>query len=435
MLCSLKVLSFDLEIDLAVAHYNHRWRASASDLDAQFVRTLAKALELPYFEASRPENEAAFTETTARALRLEFLRSAANDFGSDFIAFGHQMDDIIETQLQRIARGVGSEGLAAPRPVSHFADAPTHIRPFLQHRAVDIRMALNSIEIPWREDESNANTDIARNALRAKVIPALTEALDRDPVIGAARSRRVLEEDAAALNQLARQAVPDAFYGESVLNRTQLQPIPTALLRRALSAWLSTHGLNNHFGASAMDTLVQAIQSEQNDHLLSAGPNFVRVQKDCVAVESIPENPAFTVVEESALEPGESTLLPRSAILESQIISVTPELLKRLKSGDVNPAVETFASLPIELPLRVRGWQPGDRFQPLGAPGNKKLKDWFIDRRIPQTERKYIPVVTTGEGDIIWIPGFAPAERLKITDLTNWALRLTYRVVDPLYHP
>ena len=100
-------------------------------------------------------------ETTARALRLEFLRSAANDFGSDFIAFGHQLDDIIETQLQRIARGVGSEGLAAPRPVSHFADAPTHIRPFLQHRAVDIRMALNSIEIPWREGMNRTPTLIS----------------------------------------------------------------------------------------------------------------------------------------------------------------------------------------------------------------------------------------------------------------------------------
>ena len=59
-----------------------------------------------------------------------------------------------------------------------------------------------------------------------------------------------------------------------------------------------------------MDTLVQVIQSEQNDHLLSAGPNFIRVRKDCVAVESIPANPAFTVVEESALEPGKSTFLP-----------------------------------------------------------------------------------------------------------------------------
>ena len=431
LLCGLKVLSADLGIDLAVAHYNHRWRASASDLDAHFVRTLAKALELPYFEASRPKNEAAFTETTARALRLEFLRSAANSFGSHFIAFGHQLDDIIETQLQRIARGVGSEGLAAPRPVSNFKGAPSHIRPFIRHRAVDIRMTLNSTAIPWREDESNANTNIARNALRAEVIPTLTEALDRDPAIGAARSRRLLEEDASALNLLARQAVPDAFYGESVLDRAQLQPIPTALLRRALSAWLSAHGLHNHFGASAMDTLVKVIQSEQQDHLLSAGPNFIRVRKGRVAVESIPANPAFTVVEEGALEPGESTFLPRGAIIESQIVNVTEDLLARLRSGSVNPKIETFASLPLSLPLRVRGWQPGDRYQPLGAPGNKKLKDWFIDRRIPQAERKYIPVVTTGEGDIIWVPGFAPAESLKITDSTNRALRLTYRVVDP----
>ena len=72
-------------------------------------------------------------------LRLDFLRRAAHLKHCDYIIFGHQLDDIIETQLQRIARGCASDGLAAPRPVALFDKQPTHLRPLLHLRAGDIR--------------------------------------------------------------------------------------------------------------------------------------------------------------------------------------------------------------------------------------------------------------------------------------------------------
>lgn len=113
-----------LGVELVVAHYNHRWRGSESDEDARFVEVMAKTLGCTYLTETRPEKEAAFTETTARALRLDFLRRAATEANCDCIALGHQQGDILETQLQRIARGSGSEGLAAPRPIHRFERYP-----------------------------------------------------------------------------------------------------------------------------------------------------------------------------------------------------------------------------------------------------------------------------------------------------------------------
>ena len=78
-------------------------------------------------------------------------------------------------------------------------------------RAGDIRRALQANKIPWREDRSNEDISIARNALRQQIIPDLCVALGRDPVVGAARSRRLLEEDATALDLLARQYLPAAY--------------------------------------------------------------------------------------------------------------------------------------------------------------------------------------------------------------------------------
>ncbi|MDP4693289.1 MAG: tRNA lysidine(34) synthetase TilS, partial [Opitutales bacterium] len=241
-----------LGLELVVAHYNHRWRGEASDEDAAFVAGMADVLDLPYVVGVRPENEAAFTETTARALRLDFLREAAAQHRCPCIALGHQMDDILETQLQRIARGSGTDGLAAPRPIARFDGLPTHVRPLLNLRSGDIRMALNAAGIPSKQDASNDDQSIARNALRGRVIPELIEALDRDPVAGAARARRLIEEDARALESVARERLPDAYSVKSQLARCALKACPRAITRRALSAWLSQHQLLSSVSGPAM---------------------------------------------------------------------------------------------------------------------------------------------------------------------------------------
>lgn len=428
MICWLFARRVELGLDLHVAHYNHRWRRDASDLDAEFVRALAEALGLAFYEGKRPKKEAAFTETTARGLRLDFLRKTALETGCASIAFGHQLDDILETQLQRLARGVGTDGLAAPRSVASFHGLPTHLRPLLQIRSGDIRMALNAIGIPWREDSSNEDTDIARNALRHEVIPDLIEALDRDPAIGAARSRRLLEEDATALETLARERLPGAFAGEEKLSRSVLGSLPRALLRRALAAWLNAHGVIDSLSAAALDLFIDGLLSERDSSRQSAGSRLLCYDSREIWIE---EENCEAPLQHVQFEAGESVVLSSGYVIDSELLTLKEASRQAILRGNLNPSNEAVLMLPPENLLDVRSWRPGDRFRPLGAPGTKKLKDWFIDRRIPKKERKQLPVVTTVKGEIIWVPGFPPAERLKIDVQTKQALRLTYRPRNP----
>jgi tRNA(Ile)-lysidine synthase len=429
MLCLLFARRAELGLDLHVAHYNHRWRGDSSGQDADFVTALAEALDLPCHIGVRPENEAAFTETTARALRLDFLRKTAEESGCAFIAFGHQLDDILETQLQRLARGSGTEGLAAPRPVAFFDSRPTHLRPLLHLRSGDIRMAMNAIGIPWQEDSSNADTSIARNVLRHEVIPDLIEALDRDPATGAARTRQLLEEDATALDMLAREKLPEAFSGEERLSRPALRALPRALLRRSLAAWLQAHGLIESFSASAMDLLIDQLLARRVHWKQSAGADFICMDADAVWVEE--EADSAEPLQHAQFEPGETVVLSSGYLIESELLTLDARNRDAILAGETDPSVEAFLVLPSEGPLDARGWCPGDRFRPLGAPGTKKLKDWFIDRGIPRRERKRLPVVLTASGEVVWVPGFPPAERYKINGRTKEALRLTYRPRNP----
>lgn len=429
MLCQLWAQAEDLGVELVVAHYNHRWRGEDSQLDATFVQELAQQLNCPFVTAARPENEAAFTETTARALRLDFLRAAAQEHSCQCIAFGHQRDDVLETQLQRLARGSGSDGLAAPRPIHFFEAYPTHVRPVLHLGAGAIRMALNACEIPWREDISNEDMGISRNALRHNVIPSLSDALARDASAGAARSRFLLEEEADALDGLARLTLPEAFIGSASLDRVALRSAPRALTRRALSAWLSAHHLIQSMSAPAMDLLMTAVYALKRKNRLSAGAFYIEFDEATVRLVSAQVSGQFLV--SGSIEAGESLMLSTGALLETEFVELDDALRRTIMQGGVNVDLQAYVAVAAEEALEVRGWQQGDRFRPLGAPGTKKLKDWFIDRHIPVKERKLLPLVVSQSGEIIWVPGFPPADSIKIGSATKRALRLTYEPRNP----
>jgi len=414
-----------LPCDLVVAHYNHRWRGADSDADAIFVRDVASGLGLPYEEAVRPAEEAAFTETTARELRLAFLRQVAADRRCSFIAFGHQRDDILETQLQRLARGAGAEGLAAPRPVHDFDGWPTHLRPLLDLRAGDLRMALNASGILWREDSSNRDMGIARNVLRERVIPDLAEATDRDVSAGAARSRKLLAEDAEALDYLARREIPEAYAGAEALELASLRRLPVALARRALSHWLHDDEGIRTISAPLLDELLEAIVAGRTEHRVSVVDGFIRIRDGRLAITH--GAGVTSSLAEATLHAGESVLLSTGAELAAEAIAVDASLRARLARGGVNPTSEAYVALDAAEPLRIRSRHPGDRYRPLGAPGSRKLQDCLTDAGIPATERDRIPVVIDERGRPVWVPGLPPVDALRITPATMQALRLTYR--------
>jgi tRNA(Ile)-lysidine synthase len=77
----------------------------------------------------------------------------------------------------------------------------------------------------------------------------------------------------------------------------------------------------------------------------------------------------------------------------------------------------------LQFPLRLRTVRVGDRFQPLGMNGVKKLQDFFVDAKIPRSHRAFIPLLLSGD-QIIWVVGHRLAESVKITPQTRLLLRM-----------
>lgn len=221
---------------LRVLHFNHRLRGRAATIDEMFCRRVCQALGVKWQVGRwhRAPHEA--SEEEARAARFAFFARAMDAVTTPVLWLGHNQDDVAETMLMRLARGSGTAGLAAPRPVQKTGRW-VHLRALLALKKEEIRAALRSAGIPWREDCTNLTGSYFRNRVRRDVLPAWQKATGRDAVAGAALARELLEEDDSAIEAWLDELRP--FGPGRSLETGRLAKCPRALVRRALRRWLA----------------------------------------------------------------------------------------------------------------------------------------------------------------------------------------------------
>jgi tRNA(Ile)-lysidine synthase len=195
------------------------------------------------------------SEEEARAARFAFFDRAMRRAGARALWLGHHQNDIAETMLMRLARGSGTTGLAAPRPVQCVEDR-VHLRPLLTLKKAELFATLRAAGVRWREDRTNAGEGYFRNRIRCRVLPAWQQAAGRDAVAGAALARELLEEDDAALEGWL-DALRPMRKGRS-LDLTRLAGRPRALLRRALRRWLLAQPLAGDLSRQGFEDLLAA---------------------------------------------------------------------------------------------------------------------------------------------------------------------------------
>jgi tRNA(Ile)-lysidine synthase len=121
--------------------------------------------------------------------------------------------------------------------------------------------------------------------------------------------------------------------------------------------------------------------------------------------------------------PGEAKFPELDLRLVTDVIDYNPRLLEMETKG-------VYIDLErLRLPLQARFPQPGDRFYPLGAPGRKKLQDFFTDRKIPRAERPFVPLVVSGT-DVVWVVGYRIAELFKVSSETQRVLHLRCETLE-----
>jgi tRNA(Ile)-lysidine synthase len=249
---------------LTALHFDHRLRGRESTADARFCARLCAALGIPLVAGRWRARDRPRGEAEARAARFAFLERRMAARGIRVLWLGHQLDDIAETMLMRLARGSGAGGLAAPRAV-HALLAPRagarprfHVRPLLALGKSEIARALREAGAPWREDSSNAKGVHFRNRIRGDVIPRWLRAAGRDALAGAALSRELLEEDELAIESWVDALEPVG--DDRSLAVSRLAGLPRAVVRRALHRWLLLQPKAGTLSRQGFNILLQAVE-------------------------------------------------------------------------------------------------------------------------------------------------------------------------------
>ena len=411
-----------------LAHLHHHLRDTDADADAAFVRALAGDLGVPAIVADAQVREEAeehgvSLEVAGRHARRRLYEEARRTTNAARVAVAHTRDDQAETVLLRLVRGAGTSGLGAMAPLrDHLA------RPLLDCSRAELQDYLRARGQSWREDPTNADRSIPRNRVRHAVMPEL-RAINVQADAALARAAELLRGDDEFLERLANAAflrcvdpVDDRHL--VTIDAAEFGKLAPAIARRVARYALETVHEGRTYGLEEADALRRAATGS-GDTVQIPGIQVERFASKVVLSKREPwavaEAPDVSDAEWRLEIPG-TVESPRGAWRLSADGPVpVPEHLSRDRSQVTIDA----ARLGTHLVVRYR--RPGDRLQPLGAPGSKKVQDVFVDRKVPHDDRDGVPIVTTDTGEIVWVAGEVLADPFRVTPATKSVVVLTLR--------
>jgi tRNA(Ile)-lysidine synthase len=381
---------------------DHGLRGAESRADAEFVRDLAARLALPFLTKAA-ERTPGNLEQEARRARLGFFRELLTAGEVDRIATGHTRSDQAETVLFRILRGSAGPGLAGIRPVG----APGLVRPLLEIGREEVRNSLRERGLPWREDSTNRSLDFARNRIRQELLPQL--AREWNPLIEDALAHTAdwaYEEESREREETDELAAAHfLLQGRAVLIRSDvLASLPRAASRRLVRrAVEQAKGDARSLAFQHIERVLALTRDPEGGSACLPGL-LVRRSFDWVRF-AVPEGVrewrfAAPVPGRVAL-PGSGLLISLDIADKSETIGLSHSVYNNREMGCLD-----WTRLPGSRTLR--SWQHGDRYQPMGAAGEMKLKDLFQRFRVPIWERDGWPVLEAGDR-IVWSRRFGAA--------------------------
>jgi len=407
---------------LAVAHLDHRMRRDSEE-DARFVKDYAALLKLPCVQESidvpayvRAEKRS--LEEGARQMRYRFLARAAHELDTPVIALGHNLDDQVETFFLHLLRGSGLAGLAGIPPVRR-EDKLQYIRPLIECSRSEIVSFARLRKIEYREDPTNRDKTFLRNRLRSELLPLLRE-YNPNVLETVARveemARKANEYLVSVAMKVLRQVEGHKDPHEIVLDKQKLlsqeEVIQEYVLREAIR---KVQGHLQGIEAAHIESMLRELRKRRSGTqvILPSGIRFATQSRRVRITRKPPKAHRAPYRFE----------LQRGAKNQFEEIRWSFELSVREGS---HPEPEDHLEARIDCdtitePLYIRNWKRGDRFEPLGLGGTKKLQDVFVDAHIPIEERDEIPLVCDQNG-ILWVVGLRVSERCRVTSHTRRTL-------------
>lgn len=403
----LYLLRDSWNLNLIVLTINHQLRAGAAD-DVAYVKSLCRRLDVPYIQTKidvkqyKREHRVG-TQLAARTLRYDFFKKQMKRYEADYLALGHHGDDQVETMFMSMTRSastVALSGIPASRP---FAGGFI-IRPLLSVTKQEIEKYCDHYELNPVIDPSNEDPQYTRNYFRKYIIPLIKEQNNNIHLTVQQLSESLQRDETylkeQAFDQMKQIINYDSDNHQISFKQKDFLSIPNALQSRVYHLILNY--LYDKLPRRLTYTHEQSFfslvfQEKSYDQINFPEQLIIEKSYDTVSLyfKHLVGKASETLTTKQLHVPG-SVKLPDQRRIKAQYAE--PEVFP-------NKLAHTVQLREQDLPLIVRTRQPGDRMTWEGLKGSKKIKDIFIDAKIPRDERDDWPIITTQQGEILWLVG------------------------------
>ncbi|WP_286182669.1 tRNA lysidine(34) synthetase TilS [Bacillus sp. ISL-55] len=410
-------------LKIVAVHVDHMFRGDESYQDALFVQDFCEKRDIP-FEMKRIDVPAYMRETglssqqAARACRYSFFEQVMEKHQLQYLALGHHGDDQVETVLMRLTRGSSGKARAG-MPFSRKFGPFAIFRPFLCLTKEELNEYCSTNSLKPRIDPSNEKAYYSRNRFRKSVLPFLKE---ENPAVHEhfQRFSEEMQMDEEYLLELTSEELNKVMKKEDnriTISISSFQEMPMPLQRRGIKLILNY--LYNDRPASLSAIHIEKVFSIiRNPHPsgtldFPSGLRIIRSYGNCHFELNPPERQSYRL----ELSGPDQLRLPNGGVIDAQLLNGAQEM--EIPNDCFIVDLEQTGT-----PLIIRTRQNGDRISLKGMTGSKKVKDIFIDMKIPLAKRDEWPIVTDREGRILWLPGLKKSNHESTEG--NRLLLLTY---------
>lgn len=371
---------------IVVCHINHNVRKESIEEEEYITKycqdknIILEKTTINNYQENNFENE-------ARKKRYMFYEEILKKYNSKTLLLAHHGDDLIETILMKISRGSNLEGYAGIKEISNVKNYQI-IRPLLKYTKEDIINYNKSNNIKYYNDSSNQSTNYTRNRYRLNILPLLKKEDKNIHKKYLKYSKTLIEYDDYIKREVKRNI--NNVYKDNIINIDNLNKLDTFLIKNILY--------------NIMNNIYQNKNNIITDRHIKNIISLLNNTKPNIKID-LPNNKEIVKEYNKLIIKDKTSDIKNYKIEFNDKIEIENLIIEKIESEDDDSnSVCRLNSKDITLPLYIRNREDGDYIILKGSNNRKKIKEIFIEKKLPLNKRNNYPLLVDSNNNIIWIP-------------------------------
>lgn len=370
---------------IVVCHINHNVRKESIEEEEYITKycqdknIILEKTTINNYQENNFENE-------ARKKRYMFYEEILKKYNSKTLLLAHHGDDLIETILMKISRGSNLEGYAGIKEISNVKNYQI-IRPLLKYTKEDIINYNKSNNIKYYNDSSNQSTNYTRNRYRLNILPLLKKEDKNIHKKYLKYSKTLIEYDDYIKREVKRNI--NNVYKDNIINIDNLNKLDTFLIKNILY--------------NIMNNIYQNKNNIITDRHIQNIISLLNNTKPNIKID-LPNNKEIVKEYNKLIIKDKTSDIKNYKIEFNDKIEIENLIIEKIESEDDSNSVCRLNSKDITLPLYIRNREDGDYIILKGSNNRKKIKEIFIEKKLPLNKRNNYPLLVDSNNNIIWIP-------------------------------